>query len=185
MQCIISRWNDSTSSTFAADHDPTKWRGYRQWRRFNSFRCRDRGKVEQIVCNEKFSTQQQRIGGNRAERFRRSDLSNQRFQRFFTSLATWQQQTNVQFSFGQFIENCLRANDECMSSRRFSSLFLISRAQDVEANYLPHEDEAEELEIKEIQLRPQTDENANTPADQRSIARCATYTRDVRSAVFI
>lgn len=67
----------------------------------------------------------------------------------------------------------------------FSISHFFPRAQDVEADYLPNEDEAEQMEIKEIQLRPKTDENANTSADQRSIARCATYTRDVRSAVFI
>lgn len=58
--------------------------------------------------------------------------------------------------------------------------------QDVEADYLPRvEDEAEQMEIKEIQLRPKTDENGNISADQPTITQRATYTKNVRSAVFI
>lgn len=58
--------------------------------------------------------------------------------------------------------------------------------QDVETDYLPKvEDEAEQMEIKEIRLRPKTDGNDSTSADQCTITRRTTYTKDVRPAVFI
>lgn len=58
--------------------------------------------------------------------------------------------------------------------------------QDVEADYLPRtEDEAEELEIKEIQLEPNATANGNDSDDQRPIMQRTTYTKGVRSAVFI
>lgn len=41
------------------------------------------------------------------------------------------------------------------------------------------------MEIKEIQLRPKTDANANTSADQCTAKQRTTYTKNVRSAVFI
>lgn len=56
----------------------------------------------------------------------------------------------------------------------------------METDYLPRvEDEAEEMEIKEIQFRAGTDENVNTSADQRTIPQHKAYTKNVRPTVLI